>query len=350
MSTPQTLTQTLPPHQHLDHRQRYLPSPQDRYLPPPRPSSNLSSGYHQNIPTRPSSNLSNRQLPPPPRAESGIGSTAYAHHQSQSRGGADYAYSNGTTQQANYDHLRRTESHSTQYQRTLPPLPPQQTSSTSRASAVAAAEMPAHASAAYSNHYRSGSVERGRKRRVKSPVDWVAFFGGKPPAEIIEIHDDDSPAPSATVHRAPAQANGSSSAQHADKRRRVNGGSGDAPQYSTTNTPYSYTNGTSTESLQATTAPTSLGSQASSGASMTTAQSGQKRKRETKSRTTEAERKKQEVARPGAPRGYLAEYGEYQTPPRQVKKQKDVVVPAIHDVRWSPPFVEAWTGLTCVPA
>ena len=355
MSTPQTLTQTLPPHQHLDHRQRYLPSPQDRYLPPPRPSSNVSGGYHQSIPTRPSSNLSNRQLPPPPRAENGISTAAYSHPQSQSRGGAEYAHSNGTAQHVNYDELRRTESQSTQYQRTLPPpLPPQHASSTSRASAVAGAEMPSQANAAYSSsnghQYRSGSAERGRKRRAKSPVDWVAFFGGKPPAEIIEIHDDDSPAPSTTVHRAPPQTNGSSTSQHADKRRRVNGGSGDVPQYSTTNTPYSYTNGTSTESLQATTAPTSLGSQASSGASMPNAQTGQKRKRETKSRTTDAERKKQEVTRPGVPRGYLAEYGEYQTPPRHLKKQKDVLGPAIHEVRSCSPMEGAWIGLTCIPA
>jgi dual-specificity kinase len=168
----------------------------------------------------------------------------------------------------------------------------------------------------------------------------VAYFGGKPPSEIIEIHDDDSPAPPATVHRMPPQTNGALPAQHVEKRRRVNGGGGDVPQYSTTNTPYSYTNGPSTESLQATTAPTSLGSQASAGAQQTqqtqqtqrqlsSAQTGQKRKRTTKA---EADRKKQETARSGAAKGYLAEYGEYQTPPRQVKKQKDVVVPAIHDV------------------
>jgi hypothetical protein len=61
--------------------------------------------------------------------------------------------------------------------------------------------------------------------------------------------------------------------------------------------------------------------------------SGQKRKRNAKA--PEADRKKQETERSGAGagKGYLAEYGEYKTPPRQTKKQKDVVVPSIPDVR-----------------
>lgn len=331
MSTPQTLTQTLPPHQHLDHRQRasgYLPSPADRYLPPPRPSSNLSNGYHHNIPTRPSSNLSSRQLPPPPRPASGMSNGAYSHAHSQSRAG-EYGYSNGITQQLPHDDLRRTESRSAQQlqQRQLPPPPPQHHHSASTSRAPAAVDMPA----TYHNHAQhSDSAERGRKRN-KSPVDWVAFFGGKPPAEIIEIHDDDSPAPPATIQRPqqPPTANGSSSSGHVDKKRRVHGGSGEVAAYSNSNTPYTYSNGASTESLQATTAPTSLASQASTSSKYDTAQTGQKRKRTT--RGSDAALKKQESERSG-PKGYLAEYGEYVPPPRQAKKQKDVVVPAIHDV------------------
>lgn len=263
----------------------------------------------------------------------------------QTRGGAELPYNNVATQQVNYDELRLVDNRSNQLQRTLPPLPPphhHHHSSTSRASA-ASAEMPA-------NHANGGrdprdtTAERGRKRRQKSPVDWVAFFGGKPPAEIIEIHDDDSPAPPAVVHQLQRN-NAAAPTQHVDKKRRVNGPSGDVPQYSTTNTPYSYTNGTSTESLLATTAPTSLGSQASSGVGLdTSAQTGQKRKRTTRT-NSDFEKRKQETAAPGAARGYLAEYGEYQTPPRQ-KKQKDVVVPAIHDVRSTSITGERRTGLT----
>lgn len=188
--------------------------------------------------------------------------------------------------------------------------------------------MPAAQDNAY---HHDDSVERGRKRRPKSPVDWVKYFGGKPPTEIIEIHDDDSPAPPATIQRLrPPTTNGTATTQHVDKKRRVNGGSGEVPTYSETNTPYSHSNGTSTESLQTTTAATSLGSQASIGSRIDTTQTGQKRKRTT--RTSDAERKKQETQHAG-PKGYLAEYGEYVPPPKQYKKQKDVVVPAIHDVR-----------------
>ncbi|CAK4030115.1 serine threonine kinase [Lecanosticta acicola] len=336
MSTPQTLTQTLPPHQYLG-QQRYLPSPQDRYLPPPRPSSNLSNGYHHNIPTRPSSNLSNRQLPPPPRPESGMSNNHYSHHaHSQSRGGEYSAYANGFSQhqQHQQEDTRRTDSRPNYppqpQQRQLPPLqqqpPPPQTASISRASGAGAVDIPP----THSNRsVHTDSMERGRKRRNKSPVDWFQYFGGKPPAEIIEIHDDDSPAPPATVQKINPPTGNVSGAdhQHADKRRRVNGHSGEMPTYGTTNTPYSYSNGTSTESLQATTAPTSLGSTASSGSRLDNSQTGQKRKRTT--RTSDAERKKQETERSG-PRGYLAEYGQY-VPPKQVKKMKDVTVPQIHD-------------------
>lgn len=352
MSTPSTLVQTVS-HQHLDHR--YLPSPQDRFLPPPRPSSNLSNGYHHNllpsIPARPSSNLS-RQLPPPPEG-SGMSSAAYSHNNahthrhshSQSHAGSDYAHPhvNGLA----HDDLRRTDSCSSQHQQHSRQLPPPhslqhhqqqylQASPSSRAlPAVPADTMPPAQLAEYE---RRRSSERGRKRRQKSPVDWVAFFGGKPPSEIIEIHDDDSPAPQATVQRLPPPVtHGASHSQHVDKKRRVNGNGGDALGYSTTNTPYSYTNGTSTDSLQAATAPTSLGSQASNGGRVDNTQTaGQKRKRTT--RTTDAALKKEEAERAG-PQGYLAEYGEYHPPAKLSKKQKDVAVPAIHDV-WTrmPPF------------
>ena len=78
----------------------------------------------------------------------------------------------------------------------------------------------------------------------------------------------------------------------------------------------------------ATTAPTSLGSTASSNGRLDATQTGQKRKRTT--RAAESERKKPEPSRSG-PRGYLAEYGEYVPPPKQYKKQKEVVVPVLAD-------------------
>lgn len=176
MSTPQTLshTVTIPPHQHM----RYLPSPQDRYLPPPRPSSSVQAGYPQHVPTRPSSNLSARQLPPPSRPESVMSSGAYPHSYSQSRGGAEYTYTNATSHHTNHDELRRTENGSAyQHNRTLPPPPPQHTAPTSRALAASGADMPSTRAPHYS---RSGSTENpSRKRRQKDQVDWVQYFGGR---------------------------------------------------------------------------------------------------------------------------------------------------------------------------
>ena len=321
MSTPSTLSaQTLHHPLSLDHRP-YLPSPQDRYLPPPRPSSNLSN---RNIPARPSSNLSNHQIaPPPPRTQSGMSNGGYshphAHGHSQARGGAEQpSYTNGLTQQRSHEELKRTNSAASQHSRRLPPPNP-----SSRAPAESS--MPSNRT---NGTQGESSAELSRKVEQKQSVDWIKYFGGKPPAEIITIHDDDSPAPAAEVEKLPPPTNGTSTTQHVGKKRRTNGGSGEANN-STTNTPYSHSNGTSTESLQATTAPTSLGSTASSGSRLDGAQTGQKRKRTT--RGVEQERKKQEKDRSG-PRGYLAEYGEYVPPLKQGRKQKDVNVPIIHDV------------------
>lgn len=321
MSTPQTLTQALPPYHHLDHPPRYIPSPQNRYLPPPRPSSNVSNGFHHSIPARPSSNVSNHQLaPPPPRTHSGMSNAAYTHShahsqgQSQARSGAERQPStNSVAHKNSHEDLRRTNSTVSQPQhRQAPPASiskqPEQQSSKQRDD-------------------DDSEMHRGRKRGRQSPVDWVAYFGGKPPAEIITIHDDDSPAPPASIQKLPPPTNGSSSSHHVDKKRRTNGGSGNA-QYSATNTPYSLSHGTSSESLH-TTAPTSLGSQASNTRTLDATQTGQKRKRTGKA--IEPESKKQAIEARG-PRGYLAEYGEYVPPPKQQKKQKEVNVPAIHDV------------------
>ena len=299
--------------------QRYLPSPSERYLPLPN--------SYCNIPARPSSNVSNPQfaLPPPPRTQSGMSNGGYAHPQShahgqnQARAGAEYSYANGLTHRSSHEDLGRTNSATSQRQRA--PLPQPATHQQADA-----AQMPSYR---HDDERQENSMERGRKRGRNSPVDWRAFFGDKPPAEIITIHDDDSPVPPDEGQRAPPPTNGSSNARHADKRRRTNAAGGEAT-YSNTNTPYSHSNHTSTESLQNTTAPTSLGSQASSGSRLDGAQTGQKRKR-TVTRASDQDRKRQETERAGA-RGYLAEYGEYVPPPKQLRKQKEVHVPTIHEV------------------
>lgn len=308
------------------HHLPNLPSPSERFLPVPRPSSNLSNSYY-NIPARPSSNASNPQfaLPPPPRPQSGMSNGGYshphshAHSQSQARAGAEYSYTNGLAHQGSHEELGRTNSAASQRQRAALPQQAAQTQ-------AEATQMPPYQQ---DDERQDNSMERGRKRGRNSPVDWRAFFGDKPPAEIITIHDDDSPVPPDEGQRPPPPTNGSSNVHHADKRRRTNAAGGEAT-YSNTNTPYSHSNHTSTESLQNTTAPTSLGSQASSGSRLDGAQTGQKRKR-TVTRQSDQDRKRQETERAGA-RGYLAEYGEYIPPPKQLRKQKEVHVPAIHEV------------------
>jgi dual-specificity kinase len=260
MSTPQTLTQAPAPHYSLDYRQRHLISPSNqRYLPPPRPSSNLSNGHYHNLPARPPSNISaSQQFAPPTRTQSGMsnGYSTQAHSQSQSRGGAEYPYTNGLAQQPSHDELRRRGSRASQHQR---PYPEPAVASSSRAApASAGAQMPP------ATNYDSarGDSSDQRRRRSRGEVDWVEYFGGKPPAEIITIHDDDSPAPPATTHKVPPPpapaTNGTyaTPTQHVDKRRRVNGAANDVPAYGESRTPYSYSNGTSTESLQNTTAST----------------------------------------------------------------------------------------------
>jgi dual-specificity kinase len=323
MSTPQTLTQILPPHQHLDH-QRYLPAPQDRLLPPPRPSSNLSNSFNHNIPSRPSSNLSNRQLPPL-RPESGMSNSAYSQPHSQPRSAAEHNYHTTLPYHQHIDeNLSRANSTSSLQTRYLPPP----TTSASRAPEQIPKPMPpAHSHDAKSSPHESETAT-ARKRRPRGPVDWFAFYGGRPPAEIIEIHDDDSPAPPATVQRLPPMKTSSHNAHHVDKRRRIARGSNEAASHSTSDTTHSYSNANSAESYP-TTAATSLTSTSSS-SRHATAQIGQKRKRT--GRQADADQSRQDYTDGLNAQGYLAEYGEYIPPPKQFRKQKEVYVPLVEEV------------------
>jgi dual-specificity kinase len=245
---------------------------------------------------------------------------SHSHSTGQARAGAEYAYANGLAHQTSHEDLKRTNSAASQRQRQPAPAP----NYTSRV----LAEPSQSSSRQVNGHNRDDSGDMGKKRARKSPVDWVAYFGGKPPTEIITIHDDDSPAPPEQKQKLPGPATGGSTSHHVDKKRRTNAAAENA--YSATNTPYSNSHGASTDSLQNTTAPTSLGSNMSSSSRLDGAKTGEKRKRtQAASRTTDQDRKKQETG--SGPRGYLAEYGEYLPPPKQQKKQKEVTVPTIHD-------------------
>ncbi|QIW96158.1 hypothetical protein AMS68_001676 [Peltaster fructicola] len=306
MSTPQLAQATAPHHYNLDYRQRPLLNVNDRQLPPPRPSSNLSNGYYANPSQRPSSNLSNRQYSQQQVARS---ETSYAQPQSQAREGATYTSYNDTHQShASYDDVKRTASRASQHQRE-PPM-----SVSTQAPRGAAAAVPQTPVTAMSKDRSEG--ENSRKRRAKEPVDWVAYFNGKVPQEIITIHDDDSPAP-----QLPPPTSGTATAQHVDKRRKTDN---DAAHTETTRRPYSYSNTTSSDSLNTTTAATSLAS-ASSSSRLDATQVGQKRKRTSRAYDQETKVADQKLR----PRGYLADYGNYMPPVKAYKKQRDVNVPAI---------------------
>lgn len=365
MSTPQTLTQAAAPHHYnLDYRQRPVLNVNDRQLPPPRPSSNVSASFYHpptSIPPRPASNLSNRQytdsqqpLHRTDTSQSGS-SLPYAHQVSRppphSRDSVAHPYTTTTAQprhepqhqHATYDDLRRTSSRASQHQR--PPMSSSAVASsatTTHHTPHSSAQRPDQSLSSSSRHAQAGA-ERDIRRNNKSPVDWVAFFNGKVPEEIITIHDDDSPAPvhvPQESHKRPSSTtanNASAASLHVDKRRRTNvtaaaatvATSSSAAVYNEptrTSDSYSNANTTSADSLNNTTAPTSLGSVGSTGSRLDGPSIGQKRKRSYARIEQEQHYRSAQESSKARPRGYLTAYGNYQQALFQPRKQKEVHV------------------------
>ena len=175
-------------------------------------------------------------------------------------------------------------------------------------------------------------------RNQKKP-NWDEFYKNGVPKEIIVIDDDDSPPPKApqrTVSRrgGRAAAAAASTQSTAGRKRKVDQGYDtsyhDSPAFSTHPAKFGEnSSGPSistdrTTSLQ-TTAPTSLGSYGSSGASNSyeDVTIGQKRKRTQPQTTTRAQtkRKAQDDA-----------FAVYVPPPKPPLKAPEVHVPVVHDV------------------
>lgn len=175
-------------------------------------------------------------------------------------------------------------------------------------------------------------------RNQKQP-DWDEFYKNGVPKEIIVIDDDDSPPPKLpqrTASRRGGKADAPTSATQvpAGKKRKVDqgyeAGYHDSPAFSTH--PAKFGTGSSgpsistdrTTSLQ-TTAPTSLGSYGSSGASNSyeDVNIGQKRKRAQPQATTRAQtkRKQQDDA-----------FADYIPPPKPPLKAPEVHVPLVQAV------------------
>ncbi|KGO40631.1 hypothetical protein PEX1_102780 [Penicillium expansum] len=190
-------------------------------------------------------------------------------------------------------------------------------------------------------HQSGSSVAPSVGGRRKKP-DWTEFYKNGLPKEVIVIDDspgpepsNGDPAPPATASARPAPA----APQPAGKRRRTgietayDLGHYDRPSFSIN--PQHYGEESSATSLSTdrtaslhTTAPTSLGSQGSSGASngvyYEDGSIGQKRKRATR-KSTRDEQKRRELETAGD--AFLS----YVPPPKPPIKAKDVPVPVVRD-------------------
>lgn len=190
------------------------------------------------------------------------------------------------------------------------------------------------------SHQSGSSAAPSQGDRRKKP-DWGEFYKNGIPKEVIVI--DDSPAPEPNNAPAPpphaTPAGQPPVAQPANKRRRTGIETAyemsyyDRPSFSINPQHYGETSSHSlstdrTTSLH-TTAPTSLGSQGSSGASNGVIYEdpaiGQKRKRTTR-KTARDEQKRRELETVGD--AFL----NYVPPPHPIIKAKDVPVPVIRDV------------------
>ena len=193
----------------------------------------------------------------------------------------------------------------------------------------------------------SAGVTPTQNGKRKNP-DWNEFYKNGIPKEVIVI--DDSPPPDhqpkasshnlATTSSAVPTPNGSMM-NPAGKRRRTgmetayDVGYYDRPSYSIN--PQHYGEGSSAPSISTdrttslhTTAPTSMGSQGSSGTSngvyYEDASIGQKRKRVTTRKSARDEQKRRELETAGD--AFLS----YVPPPNPPVKAKDVAVPVVRDV------------------
>jgi dual-specificity kinase len=195
---------------------------------------------------------------------------------------------------------------------------------------------------AYNPSSSSGSMSSGPASRRRKP-DWGEFYKNGLPKEVIVI--DDTPPPDQTAphsHAASSTVTATNNAQPAGKKRRTgvetayDVGFYDRPSYSIN--PQHYGDGSSGGSLSTdrttslhTTAPTSMGSNGSSGTSngvyYEEANVGQKRKRVTTRKSARDEQKRRELETAGD--AFL----NYIPPPQPPIKAKDVPVPVIRDVR-----------------
>lgn len=188
----------------------------------------------------------------------------------------------------------------------------------------------------------AGSHPPGQDSRSKKP-DWGEFYKNGIPKEVIVIDDTPPPENSKTASRGLPSVSAATNGlpQPSGKRRRTGMESAydlgyyDRPSYSIN--PQAYGDNSSGASLSTdrttslhTTAPTSMGSQGSSGLSngvyFEDANVGQKRKRVNTRKSARDEQKRRELETVGD--AFLS----YVPPPNPPIKAKDVPVPVVRDV------------------
>jgi len=238
------------------------------------------------------------------------------------------------------------------------PSPPSNGSETTASSSIGAAELPrpiqnmshsvksearGEATAPVSNSMSKQPSKKRQRSQEGRGVDWHKFFGGKPPKEVILIHDSDSPEPRpstvVTNGQAKRAVNGVDSRHTAKKRKRDDdigtaydpvyqlGPDSQTPQYKNSGSGSTISTDRTTSAIH-TTAATSLGSHSSNGQNgyEEAVQAGQKRKR-TNTRLQQAnEAKRKELATTGDA------FTSYVPPRRPPIKAPDVQVKQIPDV------------------
>lgn len=251
----------------------------------------------------------------------------YSHHQAYQTNGATYPANNTILNGA---------SHLAPSYNSFPNNNP--STSTARTSATSSVQRPTSTAMAAS---QSSSALNDSRKRERRP-DWHEFYKNGPPKEIIVI-DDSPPPPQRNGNERPNYTTrtvvGNGDAEHANKKRKTIQASAYDPvhlqqPYSKTNTPNYGGTGSNTISTDRTTslhttAPTSLGSTNSAGASgsyLGEGVVGQKRKRVTRQQTQD-EKKRKEIEVVGDA------YSSYVPPPRPPIKAKEVHVPQLKDVR-----------------
>lgn len=260
----------------------------------------------------------------------------YSHHQAYQTNGAAYPANNTIINGA----PRLAPSYNS-FPNNNPSTSTTRTSATSSSQRPTSTTMPAS---------QSSSALHDSRKRERRP-DWHEFYKNGPPKEIIVIDDSPPPPPKTGNERLNYTTRtvvGNGDTEHANKKRKTLPASAYDPvhlqqPYSQTNTPNHGDTGSTTistdrtTSLQ-TTAPTSLGSTNSAGASGSYLEEGvvgQKRKRVTRKQTAD-EKKRKEIEVVGDA------YSSYVPPPRPPIKAKEVHVPQLKDVRSDSLDVGSW--------